>query len=97
MPEELSRIVSRTKISQGHNFTKFWGVSEVALRDVSVCDVFFSSSSSPMVLCPVNCPAEVHFTTIFAPRNGKIFEVEGVGMTHPYTPLECRLWIQFTI
>ena len=38
---------------------------------------FISNNSSPMVLCPVNWPSKVHFTSIFALRNGKIFEVWG--------------------
>ena len=38
-----------------------------------------------MVLCPVDCSAEVHFTTIFALRNGKIFEVG--GWLTPHSPL----------
>ena len=40
---------------------------------------WFVSSGSPIVLCPVNFPAEVHFTTIFALPNGKISEVGGCG------------------
>ena len=53
------------------------GVSEAALRDLFVFDLVFSGTcSSPMVLCPVKCPAEVHFTTTFALRNSTIF---GVG------------------
>ena len=46
------------------------GGSEVALRYFFVCDLLpNSSSSSPMVLCPVKRPAEVRFTvTIFALR-----------------------------
>ena len=57
---------------------------------------FFSNSSSPMVHRPINPPAEVHFTTIFAPRNGKILEVgskdvspigqQKCGMTFPQKP-----------
>ena len=31
---------------------------------LSVTFHFFIISSSPMVLCPADCPAEVHFTTI---------------------------------
>ena len=34
---------------------------------------------SKIALFSVECPAEVHFTTIFALRNDKIFEVEGEG------------------
>ena len=46
-----------------------------------VCNRLFlcSNGSSPMVLCPVNCPAEVHFTTIFALLNDKIFLRLGGG------------------
>ena len=51
----------------------------VALRDVLSVAFLFSSSSSPMVLCPVDCAAEVHFPTIFVLRNGKLFEVGGGG------------------
>ena len=40
---------------------------------------------TPMVLCPVDCPGEVHYTTIVALRNGKIFKIGGV--THPQNPL----------
>ena len=48
-------------------------------------EVALGDSSSPMVLCPVNCHVEVRFTTIFALRNGKIFRVR--GWLTPHTPL----------
>ena len=50
----------------------FWGVSEIALRDILVFD-----GSSPMVLRLADCLAEVHFATISTLRNGKIFQVGG--------------------
>ena len=68
--------------SQGRNFTKLLGVSEVTLRDfLPVTFLFFSNSSSPMVLCPVNCPAEVHITVISVLRNVKISQVWGGWLT----------------
>ena len=59
------------ELGQGRNFTEFLGVSEVTLQKLLVCDLlFFSTSSSPMVLGPVHCPAEIHCTTVFALRHG---------------------------
>ena len=84
-------MITATKMSmQGHGFTKFlWGGgSEVTLRNVYVCDLFLSNSSSPRVLCPVNCPPQVHCTTILPPRDGKIFEVRESGS--PHTPVKFR-------
>ena len=73
---------------QGHNFTRcLGGIRSCLCETFFVCDifVFFSGdSSSPMVLCPVDCPAEVQVTTIFALRNGKIFEVGGCSPPPPY-------------
>ena len=46
-----------------------------------------------MVLCLVNCPAEVHSATIFALHNGKIFEIAGgVGGSPPH-PLKFHPWV----
>ena len=50
-----------------------------------ICPVDYPAEVHFTIICPVVCPAEVHFTTIFALRNGKIFEV--VGMAHPQSPL----------
>ena len=59
---KTSNVMQGKLNKQGHSFTKFLGVSEVVLRDFFVCDVFlFVNSRFPMVCCPVNCPAEVHF------------------------------------
>ena len=56
-------------VDLGRNFTNFFG----GVRGYFL----FSKSSSPWVLYPVNCPTEVHSTTIFAPRNGKNFQHGG--------------------
>ena len=44
---------------------------------------FFSDSSSPMVLGPVSCPTQVHYTAVFALRNGKFLKVGGEPPTIP--------------
>ena len=67
---------------QGRSSSKIGDVRDCSARFLYVTS-FFSNSNSPMVLCLVNCPAEVHFATIFALRNRKIFEV---GVTHPPYP-----------
>ena len=72
---------------QGRNFNKFfgwWGVRGFPANIFCPCHFLFSNSSSPMVLGPVSCPADVHCTTIFPLRNGKFSRF---GMSHPYTLL----------
>ena len=60
---------------QGRNFTEFWGVSEVPLRDFFVCDV-----------CAVNFPAE-RSTFYYYLCSAKRQNFRGCGgLTHPHTP-----------
>ena len=85
---------------QGCNFNKFLGVSDVARWIFFVCDLCFSYISSPMVLGPVNFPAEVLCTTVFALRKGKFSRLEGDS---PPCPLKSRpcihicTWLQALI
>ena len=58
----------------------FGGRHSFALRKYSVTFL------DQMVLDPpgpVSCPANIHFTAVFALRNGKF---SNVGATHPHTP-----------
>ena len=74
----------------------FWGggVIRPCLANIFCKWLFCSYSSSPMVLGPVNFPAEVHNTTVFALRNGKCSRL---GVTHPRTRLKFRPWLQSTL
>ena len=60
----------------------FKGVSEVGLRDF--LSVNFINSSSPMVLCSVNC-LQKYILPPFCPAKRKIFEVGG-GSPLPFLP-----------
>ena len=51
-------------------------------ESIFVCDVFFGNSSSPMVLGPVSCPAEVLILPFLPCEMAKFFDV-GVGVSHP--------------
>ena len=51
----------------------------------------FSNISSPMVLSPVSCPAEVHCTTIFALRSGKFLRWGGGMIRSPILSLSFPL------
>ena len=70
---------------QGRNFTKFWGCQRFPCETFA-CDLFLSNSNSPMVICPVNCSAEVHFTTNL-PCETAIFSTLEGGRLIPHTPL----------
>ena len=80
-------------VARDVTYTNFWGVAEVAQR-IFLSDAFFSNSSSPMVLCPVNCPPEVHCTTVFALLNGRFSRLGG-RVSHPHTPLKLRPWLGY--
>ena len=51
---------------QGRNFANLGGVRGCPAKFFCLSPFFLSDRSSPMVLCPVNCPEEVTSTTIFA-------------------------------
>ena len=50
---------------------KFLGMSEVALREIFVFDLFLITLDDQWFLGPVSCPAEMHCTIVFGMRNGK--------------------------
>ena len=67
----------------GRNFTQFWGVRGLPCETFLSVAFYFSGISSPVVLCPVDCSAEVHSTTIFALRSSKIFEEGADSAPYP--------------
>ena len=69
--EEISK---KSPLSQGLNFNECFRVSEVAQQKLFIRGLFpfFSKSSWPMVMVPVNSTVEIHCTTVFALRNGKL-------------------------
>ena len=75
---------------QSIHFMKDLEVSEVALRTLLVCDLFFTSSSLAMALGSVNRHAEVHCTTIFALRSSKFSSRLGGEATHSIPTLKFR-------
>ena len=73
----------RTSSSKVGGWNVYFGVCQRLSWNNFFSLTFFSNSGSPMVLCPVNCLAEVHFTTIFALQNGKMLGVGGASSPYP--------------
>ena len=60
----------------------FGGIRDFTLR--IFCVTLLVAVVDQMVLDPVNCHAEIHFTAVFALGNGEFSRLEGDS---PYTPL----------
>ena len=64
---KLHRFRTKREDYAARGVTNCWGCQGLlggvrdCLRDVFACDLLFSNNSSPMALCPVDCPAQVQF------------------------------------